>query len=341
VWCAALVRIFILLWKIDIVHGQSHVAAGVAARALRGNKRVQLVFDVHGVDIEESLTDGRLRDATCAHRVRLKMQRLAVSRADWLLPVSETLGNRLASGDPHRIRIVPCVLSLPELDGTIDEIRRCARERLTVDDRPVVLYLGGASPWQRPRFMVECFCELLAIRPDAVMLIISGNPEAFAELLESSGVSDDSVRICSLPHQEVAATAAAADVGMLLREETLINRVASPTKFAEYLAAGVPVVLADILRDFAAITRREKIGAVVPATAPATDVAAQIHELLALCRRNRAEFQERCMDAARRLLSFDSILDVYREIYSPSSRTTGTNARPEVADFTKGTPRAA
>ena len=41
-----------------------------------------------------------------------------------------------------------------------------------------------------------------------------------------------------------------ADYGILLREDTWTNRVASPVKFAEYLNAGLDVIISDNVGDF-------------------------------------------------------------------------------------------
>lgn len=322
-WCAALVRLAAWWYDAKVVHAQSHMAAVTAARALRWNREIQVVFDVHGVDIEERLADGRLCAGSRAHQVSIQTQREAIRRADWIFPVSEALRDYLQA-DPHRSRVVPCVASLPLPPGDPEYVRQQARDALAVDDRPVVLYLGGASDWQRPEYVVRCFSELLKIVPDAVMLVISGDKEKFSELLQDRNIPSGSCRVVSLPHKEVGAAAAAADLGLLLREDTLVNRVASPTKFAEYLALGVPVVLTDALADFAEIVRNDNVGRVVGSSATAPETAAAIGALLEQSRAEGERIRRRCRESFARHMSFDSILPAYAEIYGAHKSRSDT-----------------
>lgn len=316
-WQAAVIRRAIRRWKPGVVHAQSHMPAGACAMALRGRRNPQLVFDVHGVDIEESLADGRLRPGSRTHRLRRDMQAEASGLADWTLPASRALGNYLLAENrvTARTKVVPCVLTLPIPEGDLECLRREARRQLHVGDRPVVLYLGGASAWQRPEFTVGCFRELLVMLPEAVMLIVTGDVETFTQLLRQAGIGEEHYRVCSLPHHEVARTAVAADVGLLLREDTLVNRVASPTKFAEYLALGVPVVLTDVLCDFAELVQSESVGAVVASSATTAKVAEALETSIRRGREEGPGLRRRCQVAYRQSLSFESILPIYREVY--------------------------
>jgi glycosyltransferase involved in cell wall biosynthesis len=323
-WCALLVRLAVWRWKADVVHAQSHFAAGVASKALRKNPNTKLVFDVHGVDIEEALADGRLRERSMSHQIRLAMQREAIERADWMLTVSVELGKHLCA-PLGRVRIVPCVSSLPLPKKELEEVRCEARERLGIANQPVTLYLGGASAWQRPGFLVECFHELLQLEPQAVMLIITHDSEEFAQLLSARGIADCNYRIRSMPHNEVAGMASAADAGLLLRENTIVNRVASPTKFAEYLAVGVPVLLTDALSDFASIVKQLEVGRVVDSSAAAQTVAGELKLLLAQSVEQKQNLRHHCREAFASHLSFDSILPIYHEIYAPRKSNPPTS----------------
>ena len=317
-WMAHWVRHAIAHHRIGIVHAQSHLAAAACARALARNPAVPLVFDVHGVDIEESLADGRLAPGSAALRLRESMQRESIRRADWLLPVSHALQAYLKNhgADAARARIVPCVSSLPPDGRDGEALRRDARAHLAVNDMPVVLYLGGASAWQQPHLIVESFAALLAMLPEAVLLLVTNNPDEFQTLVSEQGIDPSRYRIMTVPHAEVASVASAADVGLLIREDTLINRVASPTKFGEYLTMGVPVVLTESVADFAALTRQEEVGIVVPDDVSAEELARALTEILAVPTEVQRVRRERCRTVARAHLSFDSILPPYREIYA-------------------------
>ena len=52
----------------------------------------------------------------------------------------------------------------------------------------------------------------------------------------------------------------AADYGLLIREKSVTNKVASPVKFAEYLACGLMVIISEDMGDYTEFTSLNKCG---------------------------------------------------------------------------------
>jgi len=50
------------------------------------------------------------------------------------------------------------------------------------------------------------------------------------------------------------------DFGILIREDTVTNQVASPTKYAEYLKAGLKVIISDNIGDMSAEVSANNLG---------------------------------------------------------------------------------
>lgn len=317
-WVAAAVRA-VAAWRgAGVVHGQSHMAAGAVAWALGGMPSKAMVFDVHGVDIEEAVDDGRLRGGGAAHRLRLHLERRAIERADWILPVTTSLAAHLRGRAAPRgsVRVVPCVSTLPAPAAGVASSRRQVRARLGWGDAPVALYLGSASAWQDPRRIVAAFAEALRREARLRLLVVTPDRSEFERLLAEAGIPPSAFAVETHPHGQVAAVAAAADVGLLLRDDSLINRVASPTKFAEYLSVGVAVVLTDVLEDFARLTLQHDVGAVLPAQAPASDVAQAILRLACAAPSEREARGRRAQELVQSSLGLASVLGTYREIYA-------------------------
>lgn len=319
-WVAFWARVLMLVGRVGVVHGQSHMAAGAATLALLGVHSRRLVFDVHGVDIEEAVADGRIRAQGRVHRFRLALERAAIRRADWILAVSSGLeqhvrGRAVPGG---RVPIVPCVSSLPLPSSSLDSCRDKTRARLGWPDAPVVLYLGGASPWQDPTRIVGAFVAARTLDARLRLLVITPDVAAFRRLLAAAQVPASCYAVEAHPHDDVASVAAAADVGLLLRDGSLVNRVASPTKFAEYLSVGVPVVLTEVLADFARIARSEDVGAVLSPDASPLEIARAILSLASDAPEARAERRSRAQRVALQQLAFGTILSTYTEIYGTS-----------------------
>ena len=89
----------------------------------------------------------------------------------------------------------------------------------------------------------------------------------------------------------------------MLRELSTTNSVASPTKFAEYLFAGLPVLISDNLGDFTSVVKNSKVGMVY---------VQNTNELLNILKPSK-ETKNMCRDLARTnfLKSSDSVSASY------------------------------
>src|SRR5206468_3305998 len=96
-----------------------------------------------------------------------------------------------------------------------------------------------------------------------LLLTPRGDHQKAQQLLLKHRLSDEDVLLAELPHEQVAAALHHVHVGVLLRRKHPVNEVSSPTKFAEYLAAGLPVVMTDHIGDFSALAASNSLGFVL------------------------------------------------------------------------------
>ncbi len=77
-------------------------------------------------------------------------------------------------------------------------------------------------------------------------------------------MSEDKILIKSInDHAEINQFLNVADIGIILRDDVATNQVASPTKLAEYLLAGLPVLASDHIGDYSNFIRTNDLGMVV------------------------------------------------------------------------------
>ncbi len=100
---------------------------------------------------------------------------------------------------------------------------------------------------------------------------------------------------------------AVSDLGLLLRERNSVNRVASPVKFAEYLASGLPVLVSPGVGDCPDIVRRDRVGYVL-------DASAQLSRIVSEIVADRAVLRNRCREVAAQLFDGDRYLPLYGEL---------------------------
>ncbi len=81
------------------------------------------------------------------------------------------------------------------------------------------------------------------------------------------------------------------DIGLLPRENKVLNHVSSPTKFGEYLASGVPVVLSPNVMDAAQIVHKKGVGCVNNTW---SDVSTNMQNFLLSVLNEREMWYKRC-----------------------------------------------
>ena len=244
-----------------VLHCRSPLGAymGLLLRDSCGNGRLRVVADFRGVVANElelarglrqdlGVTRGLLSTALGERRARAvrRIEAEVCARADGFSCVSEALRDRLvdAYGLPtDRSIVVPTCVSFPSIDADeLIEKRREAKAKLGLTENYVVAYSGSMAPWQEPGDTVEAFQACRRARPDAHLLVLTTSPTAAQSRLSAAGLATGLYTILSVPHDQVQSHLVAADVGLLLRRPSPINAVASPIKFAEYVASGVPVL---------------------------------------------------------------------------------------------------
>jgi hypothetical protein len=120
-----------------------------------------------------------------------------------------------------------------------DKIRQ---ELKIFQDAYVWCYSGSAKPWQCPEETIRYF-KTAAEKSEkqAVLCIFTQELEVFHELCAQYGISQNSIRILSVPHDQVYHYLSACDEGIIVREPHILNWVSRPTKILEYRAVGLAI----------------------------------------------------------------------------------------------------
>jgi hypothetical protein len=132
-----------------------------------------------------------------------------------------------------------------------------------VDGGVRLVYSGSSADWQSFALLQQILDHWLTERKDLHVLFLS-RQDAHIEALAQRHPGRVEVRW--LDHAQVAQAMAGCDYGIMVRERTITNQVASPTKFAEYLACGLRVMISDGLGDLSAAVAHEDLGVLVGGT---------------------------------------------------------------------------
>jgi glycosyltransferase involved in cell wall biosynthesis len=270
---------------IEVFHGRSHVGAAIGALAKRmaGGR---LIFDFRGFLAEESVSRGNWREGGILYRMTKAAERWLLRHADGVVFLTERVRQAL----PVPVEVIPCCVDAARF-ATAD------RADLGLDNRLVYVYTGALGGF----YLVEETAQLLAAARTAdartfALVLTQSAPLPMIEALERAGFSRDDYRIFTAAPEEVPRYLRAADVAISLIRTSFARSASSPTKFAEYLAAGLPVISTAGIGDLDTQIEEHRVGVLLRSF----DAAAYAEAIRAVTELRRdAQLAERCRALAR------------------------------------------
>lgn len=265
----ALTLLVVIPWALvrraEIVYGHNN-ECGMAAVLLSKALRIPSIVDSHGVEVDEYL---ERHHAWKPHSMRVRflrqIERFVLTRADAVVCVSaahqETIKEK--TGRTRDIYVIPCFAD-QELFSCESHSREATRARLGVLQHEILFVYSGLTPEPYDDYSpIHMFANLEILDNKKLLILSPGGESLAAAKKQVQGSMADRIIIASVPRSTVPEHLCASDVGILLRRETIVNFVASPTKFSEYLLCGLPVVITDRLGDASSMVRENGIGVVV------------------------------------------------------------------------------
>jgi hypothetical protein len=248
--------------------------AGCAAREILRKQGAGTPFVVHdqrGIRPEEYLMSlGREENRLAPEEAGMlaiyrNQERDACTQADAVLCVSYGMMEHVRS--VHGVA-EERVVRLPNHARPVDDaeaLRKQARKRLRIGGEDLVLaYSGTLATWQLPETTALFAAAVANLQPGTRLLMVTPDTATARAATRAANVDRPLIHSCTPDH--AVDFVAAADYGLLLRDESKVNRVSCPVKFGEYLACGVRPVLTPTVGDQSELCMSSALGVVVPLT---------------------------------------------------------------------------
>jgi glycosyltransferase involved in cell wall biosynthesis len=317
-WCAARI---VRRRRINLLHARSHVGAaiGAVAKKLTG---ARLLFDIRGFLPEEYVDSGNWRRGGLLFRLTKAAERSLFRAADGFVVLTDsaremlfpTSSSERPGGKP--VEVIPCCLSAERIAPRDD--RDAVRAELGVSGRVVFVYVGALGGY----YLMRETAELLAVAREndarVYALVLTQGPAApMVAELERAGFGAGDYRVMRADPQDVPQFLGAADVSLSIIRSSVARVPSSPTKFAEYLGAGLPVISSTGIGDMDAHITESRVGVLLRSFD--RDAYADALRELEILRRD-PELAERCRQTARTRYDLETIAGVrYRRIYDALS----------------------
>jgi len=166
-----------------------------------------------------------------------------ISKVDGVTTVSDALRTLLieTAGATAECAVVPCCVSTVVPGDRREELRNSWG---VGKDEIVVVYSGTTAAYQHLEDLTIPFMKALMEADSKIRLaFFSSQIDKITLMLQIAGVDLERVLLKKFRQDEVGSALSACDAGILIRKPTLVNRVANPVKIAEYLAAGLPIII--------------------------------------------------------------------------------------------------
>jgi hypothetical protein len=128
------------------------------------------------------------------------------------------------------------------------ELRRRTRERLGCKGK-VFVYVGSTLKWQMLDRFEQIFEHACNVSKAQAILILRDRDDDVIERFRR--IDEKTIVKINLPHEALNEYFNAADIGVVLREDNLLNKAAMPGKCGDYLAAGLRVAMSRHVGDYA------------------------------------------------------------------------------------------
>lgn len=115
-------------------------------------------------------------------------------------------------------------------------------------DRPVFLYAGSLAKYQCIDLMLDAFAQAQQALPEARLLFYTSEQDEAKRLVEKRGLHN--VEVSYKTQAELPAAIAAAKYGFVIRDDSVVNRVSTPTKISTYIANGIIPIYSPSLLSF-------------------------------------------------------------------------------------------
>lgn len=260
-------------YRFGVIHCRSYQAmqVGILLNKLTG---VKTLFDMRGLWVDERVDGGIWKldkpiDAL-VFKLYKRVERGLLSKASHVIALTERVVpelHKLSPGMSAPISVIPCCadfkhFSLPTVDQRIT-----TRTELGLPTEAYVLsYLGSLGTWYMLDDMLQLFGQAASEREDIHFLLITRDWRAEHEaLIDTLGLTHlrERIHVHEARRDQVPSYIGCSDVMLSFIKPAYSKIASSPTKMAEALAVGVPVISNTGIGDIDIITHTLKAGVVI------------------------------------------------------------------------------
>lgn len=279
-----------------LIHTRTEHAGYLSYKAYKKNNRGEplLLIDIRGAVVEEILIYGKINKLLKFLKLFRYKENIqyVLSKASAVNVVSKALKkhiNNTFKVPVEKITVIPTIAG-SNFFFSLEERNKIRQELSIKNDETLFVFSSNSTgAWQNESLCVD----LITSKGYKVLMLTKGKYD------------DDKVISKFVPYQEVASYLNAADIGIIYRHDDVVNNVAAPIKFVEYIASGLPVIANKSVNFINEFIEVESVGAIMDFK----DIDPEITQKLKLISK------EKISELGKEKFGVDAITDQYINVY--------------------------
>lgn len=293
---------------IQIIHARSYLpgAMGSAIRAVAGGR---LLFDIRGFWADQRADCGAWRRTQLSYQLAKRVERMLFLNCDGIVSLTRAALLEIAAlpymgGKMPPNEVIPTCVNLEAFSFE-------ANAPSPEEDGPVIGFMGNATLWYRLEEMAEAFAAIRSVERRARLLVVNrGDHDIIRRALQKCLPDLSCVEFVAVDYHEVPAQIRRMDGAVFFLKEFPSMSAVCPTRLAEFLACGVPVMTNGGHGDARSLLTESKTGVIFDGTGPVRPAAQEFIRLM-----SDPGVRLRCRELAQRHFSLHAGVAGYERLY--------------------------
>jgi glycosyltransferase involved in cell wall biosynthesis len=259
----------------SIVHCRSYLSA-LVGMYMKNKFKIKFLFDMRGFWADERV-DGKIWDLKSplfksVYNFFKRKEKEFFLTADHIISLTHNGKQEITSWKgfenlTNKIEVIPCCADLLKFNPDLitENQKNELRQKLKIDQAQFILgYIGSIGTWYMLDEMLKVFKSLQQKKENAIFLFVTGdNPIEILNKAQNNGISENSLRIQSAMHAEVATYISLFNVSVFFILPAYSKKASSPTKQGELMSMGIPIICNSGVGDTDKIIEKYKAGVVI------------------------------------------------------------------------------
>lgn len=254
-----------------VIHCRSYLPALIGF-FLKQKYSSKFIFDMRGFWADERIDGNIWKLNNLIHKMLYdyfkRREQLLINEADYIVTLSENGKNIVtewAIDETKPIEVIPCCVDTNHFTIFTSEKKLNQRKNTGItEDALVVGYLGSLGTWYMLDEMLDFFIELKNKKTNAILFFVTQDSEnIIKEATKRKNINPNAILVKYARRNEVPLYIATFDIGLFFIKPLFSKQGSSPTKMAEVLACGVPVITNTGIGDCNEIINDYKCGILV------------------------------------------------------------------------------